>query len=144
MFHHTDPKIERLARIPIFEHADGAAIRELAHVADEITVPAGTVLIKEGRLHAELFVIVAGEAVVTVGTTEVARLGDGEITGELSLFERRPANATVAAATEIDALVIPFNRMDAVMDADPTLVRAIARQLAHRLRMTDAHLRAHA
>ncbi len=137
----TNPKIDRLAQIPLFSRADAKALDELASAADEVSTAAGTTLITEGSQHNDLFVIVDGEVAVTVGDIEVSRLGAGEILGELAMFERMPASATVTAATDVSLLVIPFNRTDQLLDGNPSLTKAIAAQLAHRLRLTDEKLR---
>lgn len=133
-----DAKIDRLRTIDLFAHADQKALAHLASAADEITIPAGRALINEGHRHNEGYFIVDGEVRVDVGGETVATIPAGELIGELALFsDSTVASATVTAATETSVLVIPFNRFDEILDENPTFTKAIAKQLAHRLRDMD-------
>lgn len=133
-----DAKIDRLRAITLFSTADHEAIAHLASAADEVTVPAGRELISEGHRHNEGYLIVDGEVRVEVGGETVATIPAGELIGELALFsDSTVASATVTATTETSVLVIPFNRFDEILDENPAFTKAIAKQLAHRLRDMD-------
>ena len=56
------------------------------------------VVIREGDIGHELFLISEGEVKVDRGGSEVARLGAGDFFGELALLSGNPRNATVIAA----------------------------------------------
>lgn len=136
--HRPDAKIERLKSIPLFSHADKKALEHLASAADEVTVAAGTALITEDHRHNEGYVIVDGSVSVEVGGNKVAEVPAGELIGELALFGDDPvASATVKAVTETSLLVIPYNRFDQILDDNPSLTKAIAKQLASRLQKMD-------
>ena len=137
----TDPKHERLAAIPLFSRADRKALEHLAAAAEEIDVPAGHVLINQGRTHSELFVLASGAASVSIDGNQVAALQPGAVFGELAMFERVPATATVTTTEASSIMLIPYNRTDQILDDNPAFVRGIAAQLAHRLRATDELLR---
>lgn len=141
LLHHDDAKIDRLKTIPLFEHADKTALQHLASAADEATVKPGTVLIGQGHLHAEGYIIVSGTASVFVDDVEVAEIPENEIIGELSLFGQHIASATVKAKTELSVLSIPYNRFDQIMTDNPNLTKAIAKQLAGRLQSMDERIR---
>lgn len=136
--HRHDAKIDRLKAIPLFSSADATALEHLASAADEVTVAAGTVLIKEGHRHNEGYVIISGTVHVEVGGEHVADVPAGELIGELGLFGvKSTASASVSAATETDLLVIPYNRFDQILDDNPALTKAMAKQLANRLQKMD-------
>ena len=136
--HHDDAKIERLKSIALFSHADKKALSHLASAADEVTVAAGTALITEGHRHNEGYLIVSGGVEVEVGGNKVADVPAGELIGELALFGSNPvASATVKATTETAVLVIPYNRFDEILDDNPSLTKAVAKQLANRLQKMD-------
>ncbi len=136
--HRDDPKIERLRGIPFFADADDQALEHLMSAADEVRVSAGQDLIDEGHHYGEGYVVVSGTIGVWVGGNEVAEIGPGELIGELALLTRDVvSSATVVAKTDVELLVIPYNRFDQILDDNPALVRAIATQLAHRLRAMD-------
>jgi CRP-like cAMP-binding protein len=125
----------------LFKGANDEAIRNLASAADEVTVRAGHVLIRQGHHHQEMYVIETGSATVEIDGREVATIPAGEFVGELSYFNRSPASATVTTSEESSVLVVPYNRFEQVMDDNPMFVRALVAELAERLDATDAKLK---
>jgi len=98
-----------LERVPLFSGLNDRQRRKLAKLFRERTVPVGTTLVKEGEMSGISFFVVAdGEATVTVGGREAARLSPGDHFGELALITERERSATVTAETEIRCLEIPF------------------------------------
>src|SRR5690349_14270378 len=60
----------------------------------------GDVLIREGQPIEALYIVLDGALVVSAaasGDAEIARLGAGEIIGEISFVDSRPPSATVTA-----------------------------------------------
>lgn len=135
---HSDPKVARIGTLALFANADRKSLATLASVADEVMVEAGHTLITQGHHHGEGFVIERGTAVVEVDGEVVAEIPEGEMIGELGLLDPGPASATVKAKTDMTVLVIPSNRFDQIMDENPAMVKAVARELAARLRAMDA------
>ncbi len=134
---HEDAKVGRLKAIPLFADASRTALGHLAAAADEVSVAAGTTLIHQGHDHHEGYVVVSGTVDVIVDDETVAEVGEGELVGELGLFGQRPASATVRARTEVEVLVIPYNRFDQLLDDHPALTKTIATKLAARLHNMD-------
>jgi len=100
---------DELARVPLFSGLSARQRQKLAKLFRERTVPLGTTLVSEGKMSGVSFFVVAdGEATVTVGGTEAARLGRGDHFGELALITERERSATVTAETEMRCLEIPF------------------------------------
>jgi CRP-like cAMP-binding protein len=131
-------KTKRIHNLPFFKSASKGALEHLASAADEVSIEAGHRLISQGQHHNEGFVIESGVAEVEVDGVVVAEIPEGEMIGELAFFDRGPATATVKAKTAMTVLVIPYNRFDQIMDDNPEMVKAIARELAGRLRTMDA------
>ena len=136
----ADSKEDRLKKLALFREADRDAIENLASAADEVSVEPGRVLIQQGTRHNELYVLTSGSAVVEVDGEQVATIPAGEMVGELSFFISKAASATVRTDSQSDVLVIPYNRLDQILDDNPALVRHIAAELADRLYETDAAL----
>ncbi|MBV9150617.1 MAG: ATP-binding cassette domain-containing protein [Alphaproteobacteria bacterium] len=82
---------------------------ELTDVAERMTrrqfMP-GEVIIREGEVGEELFLISEGEVEIDRSGHEVARLGAGDFFGELSLMSGDPRNATVVATKPVDTYVL--------------------------------------
>lgn len=140
MFNKSDPKVDRLRSVPLFSDASDDALAHLASTADEIDIREGQTLIEQGRVHNEGYVIVSGSLDIFVDGEKVANVPAGEIIGELRLFGFNPASATVTAAEPSSILSIPAQQFDSVLDANPALVKTIARELAGRLHALDARI----
>ena len=136
----NDPKIDRLKTLTAFKDAEKRALEHLAAAADEVTVDAGHVLISQGHIHHEAYVLESGTAEVEIDGVVVAQIPAGELIGELGYFTQTPASATVRSSSEVSLLVIPYNRFEQILDENPKLLKSIAVHLAHRLVATDAKL----
>lgn len=134
---HHDAKVERISKLPLFKNAGQKAIEHVATAADEVTLEAGRVLIKQGTHHNECFIVEKGTLTVSIDGETVATIGAGETVGELSVFGHSPASATVTTAEDVVALVIPDNRFDQILDEVPGLAKSIAIHLAERLYEMD-------
>ena len=65
----SNSKIDLIKGVPLFSSASKQELGEIASIADEIDLPEGKVLIKEGDTGREFFVLIDG-------TAEVARAGE--------------------------------------------------------------------
>ena len=80
------------------------------------------------------FVVIDGGVRVVRDGTVVARLGAGEFFGELSVLDRMPRNATVAAETATSCLALASWDFEKVLLEQPALTLSILRGVAARLR----------
>src|SRR5579862_4741114 len=125
--------MDALKRSPLFEGLSRKQLAQIARLTDDLDVPAGTVLCREGAHGSEFFVIIEGEAEVTRDGRSVARLGAGEFFGEIALLERVRRTATVTARTPLRFFVISNRTFWSVLDADPAIERRLLHALARRL-----------
>jgi bacteriocin-type transport-associated protein len=110
-------------------------------------IPAGTVVIQEGRVIDTLFVVLDGTLGVSVpapGGRQTVRLGCGEIVGEISFVDARPPSATVTALEDTTVLAIPrqelARKLEHEVEFAARFYRALAVFLAHRLRAANQRL----
>lgn len=101
----------------------------------------GDVVTREGVPTDSLVLLLEGRLVVSAkGFGEVARLGVGEIVGEVSLVDSAPPSATVTADGECLALFIDKTLLLHKLESDVAFgcrfYRALAVLLADRLRAT--------
>jgi CRP/FNR family cyclic AMP-dependent transcriptional regulator len=89
----------RLKKIPIFSEISDEEAHRLAAFATETSVAEGQILMKEGDYSTELIAIEEGSADVIQNGDKVASLGEGDLIGEMGLFERKPRNADVIATS---------------------------------------------
>jgi len=106
----------------------------------------GNVIIEEGAMQTEVFVVISGELDVRAkqedGTeTLLARVGPGETIGEISLFDPGPAAATVTAVEFSQLWRIADHDLLQFMTDNPgagnVLLRTLASILAQRLRQMN-------
>jgi CRP/FNR family transcriptional regulator, cyclic AMP receptor protein len=128
----ANSKIDLLRRVPLFQHCSKKDLALIAGVADEIDLPAGKVLIREGDRGREFFVIVSGEVEVRRKGRKRGTLGAGSFVGEMALLSREPRSATVTAVTTVDVLVIVDRAFVALLDQTPEIWLKVARALAER------------
>ncbi|MFV0307891.1 MAG: cyclic nucleotide-binding domain-containing protein [Desertimonas sp.] len=114
----------------------GAGRRELAALDRHVTeVPfrAGDVLMSEGAIGHQAFIIVDGEAEVRVGDRVVARARPGDVCGELALLGTKRRGATVVAVADGSALVSSRREFASLLAAAPNLAARIRRDAGVRL-----------
>jgi predicted MFS family arabinose efflux permease len=114
------PRIAVLERLSIFAAGGRAALERMAGAAADVTVPAGTAIVREGEPADALYVLVSGSADVSArgeaGGAErpLRTLQAGSVFGEIGLLEGIPRTATVVAAAPAELLRIEG---DAFLDA---------------------------
>ena len=128
-----DTKVLALKRSPLFEGLANKQLATLARLTDDLEVPAGTVLCREGKSGREFFVIIDGEAEVTRGGKHVATIGSGEFFGEIALLERVVRTATVTAKTPLRFFVLTSQAFWGLLDHQPEIQREVLRALARRV-----------
>jgi CRP/FNR family transcriptional regulator, cyclic AMP receptor protein len=102
----------------------------------------GEVVIKEGEPTDSVILLLEGTFLVTTeGVGQIARLGVGEIIGEMSLVDSAPPSATITAHGRCLALFlnkkILMQRLDSDLGFGSRFYRALAIFLADRLRATS-------
>jgi CRP-like cAMP-binding protein len=128
-----DARVELLTEIPLFAECSKNDLRDIARITEELSVDAGTVLIREGERGRDLFVVVRGQLEVYRHGATVAFIGPGEVAGEMALLSARPRSATVTAATESYLLKAGDRDFLELLDRTPLLWLKIARALADRV-----------
>jgi CRP-like cAMP-binding protein len=133
--------VDVLKVTPFFrEVLDDAELKMLAARAYFIKFPKGATPIEEDGAGHAMFVIVSGEAIVTVHDQDdepVARLGKGDIVGEMSLLTGARRSATVTAANDLEVLEVNKQALAHVLQHAPDLVERFAALIDRRQRELD-------
>lgn len=134
-------------RLPLFRTLSRARLMEAMAAFVPSEVGPGQILMVEGEADRSMFVILDGELVVLVGRSqvEVARLGRGEVVGEMALFgvlDRRAA--TVRTLTACRILILDQNGLGYLRRKRSTVTTLLEEHalqvMAQRLRHTNSRV----
>jgi CRP/FNR family cyclic AMP-dependent transcriptional regulator len=111
---------------------------------EELRIPKGTVLFRQGDPGDEMFVVSQGRIRLTIGQggneTEVNVLGPGEFFGELSLLTGEPRSATATAVDDSTLLAIGQDVFTMLVQDDLDIVFRMFNIQGKRLRSTNLPL----
>ena len=115
------------------------SILEICDPAKRKEVPAGTVLLPEGKTSGHIYVLAEGRIEVLRGNTQVAVVSEpGSVFGEMSVLLNTPHTATVRALSPVT--VYAYADAAGFMRSDPQIAFVIARLLAQRLNSATTYL----
>lgn len=132
-----DEKLERLSQVGLFAGCTKPELRRIAACVDEIDVPAGKILIRQGDPGRECFVIVNGRASAAIRGKGTFALGPGSCFGEMSLLDSELRSATVKAETDMQLLVLGSREFSTLISDVPTVALRVMASLAERLRRAE-------
>lgn len=132
-----DPKLDLLHSIPLFSRLGQREVERLGQLVDEIDVPAGQVLMRQGDRGSEMFVLASGRVRVERDGQVLAERGPGDVIGEIALLSEGPRTATVTTVDPARLLVVAHREFHALMDEMPSIRLAVLDALAHRLRILE-------
>lgn len=113
-----------------------ALLKRLTRNHDE-----GAILFREGDDGHEMFYVAAGSVVLKRGAVTLKTAGSGEYFGEMSMLLDAPRTAdAVIASPNTQLVVVSRNNFDLILAENPQVVLRILREMAVRLRETDARL----
>ena len=135
------PAVEALAAVDILQSLNDAQRTQLLDASRRRLYGAGEIIVRQGDRGSSMFVLVHGEASVTLAGTdgEVARSRDGAFFGEMSLLTGEPRTATVTAVTDCDLLEIGANGFRGVVLTAPAIMDAVTSAVSARRAELDHH-----
>jgi CRP-like cAMP-binding protein len=129
----ADAKLKLIQGVPLFSRLSKKGLEDVAMIADEIDLPAGKTLAKEGARGQEFVVIVEGEAEVQKDGATINTLSDGDFLGEIALVTKQPRTATVTTTKPTRALVITERDFLSLLKRSPEVGAGIVEALGERL-----------
>ena len=128
----TSSKVGLLRKVPLLAGLGRSDLEAVATLADEIDVPAGHVLFREGDIGHEFFIVVTGEVRVQRQgrTLEVERAGD--FFAEMALILHKPRAATATCETDCRLLVLPNREFNSLLARSPAIQLKVLTSLAER------------
>lgn len=129
--------LEHLRNVNLFQGCSTKELQKIAKAGDEITMPAGSLIVDQGQTGREAFIVLDGTVTVKRNGKKVATAGAGTVVGELSLLDHGPRTATVVCETECTLLILDQRHFMGVIDEVPTLAHKLLASLAGRIRELD-------
>jgi CRP/FNR family transcriptional regulator len=119
--------------------------RQIGEVPTRTFEP-GAVIFREGDdAKGEAFMVHQGRVEIRkqIGGEErlLGTLAKGELLGHIALFRNAPRSASAIAADAVTLMVIPANRLETLVRANPALAVALIRDLAAMMLRAEDRLR---
>ncbi len=138
-------EVELLRNIPLFSKIEPSKLKLLAFASDRLTFAPGQELFHQGDPGDAAYIILDGEADVTVdtpaGEISIARVRKNDLIGEIAILCDVPRTATIKALSEVTTLAISKDLFFQMVTEFPDMAVEIMRELAHRLERTTSQLR---
>ena len=100
------------------------------------TYSAGSVIFSEGELGTSAYIIEEGSVAVSVSSTQTARIGKGELFGEIALVDKLPRTATVHALEKTVLIPIARELVSELLEKTDPVVRHLLLIILERYRST--------
>jgi CRP/FNR family transcriptional regulator, cyclic AMP receptor protein len=112
-------EVEQLRGVELFDGLSDDDLAQVARLGERVSAEAGAVLMDQGAVGTECFVIIEGTAAVHHGETRLATDGPGTIVGEMALIGHRPRTARVVAETPMQLLCFDIGHFKALLERLP-------------------------
>ena len=122
----SEPLFERsVPKSPLFEVLENEEREALIKEMELETHDEGSVIISEGEPGTSMYVITSGEVKVytrgTKGSVYLAKLGEGEFFGEVSVLTGKPRTATITASRRTELLRLDKEKLDNALGRHPRI-----------------------
>ncbi len=137
MKRNRDRKLLELAKVPLFAGCTREQLIRISELTFGARCAAGDTICSEGESGRACFIIVEGEACVTMAGRHFANIGPGGFFGEMALLDGSPRIASVIALTEVRLLTLSPLEFDALLVSVPHVARRMMAIMGSRLRSAD-------
>jgi CRP-like cAMP-binding protein len=133
----TNTKLALLRHVPLFAGCKTSALEEIGRLADEVDVPDGYTLIREGTFGQQFVLIVEGRVRIERGGRTVKTMGPGEFLGEIALIDHGRTTATATTEGPAKLFVLGHQGFNSLLDRSPAIRLEIMTALANRIRQLE-------
>lgn len=141
----TREHVALLTRSELFGALDAETVQEIARAARVVELERNDVVFAEGDEAADLYVVRRGRIAIARRSADgresvVALMEEGDLFGEMSLFDGEGRSADARALEPAELVGVPYAPIRGVLEAQPELLWHMVALLARRLRVTDEAL----
>jgi CRP-like cAMP-binding protein len=119
------PQPETLEQINRLEKLSDDDLQKVIKAGRHFTLPADWSLIWEGTAADKAYLIVDGEVSVRKGGEEIARLGPGDVIGEMGIVEHRLRSASVVSKTPLEVIHFTRESLEQLISEVPAFGEAV-------------------
>src|SRR5262245_4509542 len=130
-----------LVEIPLFAGLGRRHLNKVAALARIRRLQKGATIVAAGEPGDALYVVLDGEVSVERRGLPAITRGAGSFFGEMALLDGGPRSATVVARGSVVCLTISRSGFQKLLRREPAMSAALLRELASRLRATEAGTR---
>ncbi len=129
--------VDALRQVALFADLDDDELAQVARLFKERHFAAGETVVKEGADGAAFFLIVSGQASVTVRGAERAGLGPGDHFGEIALIDEGVRSATITATDDLACYGLTLWEFKPLVVENGTIGWKLLQSLSTRLRAAE-------
>ena len=129
--------IDILASLALFSDLSRAQLDTVVHTMDEEWFGEGQRILRQGFSGTGFYVILDGEAMVSIDGQDRVRLSRGDFFGEISILLDEPPVADVVALRPLHCLVLPRAELSDWLTAMPIVAVRMLQAEARRLRAAN-------
>jgi CRP-like cAMP-binding protein len=133
--------VESLARLGIFRDYSTAALSEVARSLQTVSFREGQYIVRKGQENTSFYIIVDGEAGVSVDDEERGVLTRGSFFGEVSALLGEPVTADILTRSALRCLVVPSDSLEQFLVSHPHIMFRVLQVEARRLQAADGSVR---
>ncbi len=136
----SEAPAESLQKVPLFEGLDRREADQVARLLKERRFSAGETVVREHSGGSAFYLIVAGEATVSVAGRERGTLEPGDYFGEISLIDEGERSATVTAKTDLVCQGLTYWDFRPLVQANAMIGWKLLQSLVRKLRRNAQEL----
>jgi CRP-like cAMP-binding protein len=127
-------RIEAMGRVPLLSGLSKRDLAEILKIGTEREFHSGEVIVREGDLGQDFYLLLSGSAELQVPGRRPQRLGPGDYFGEIAVLDSGPRSATITATSLVTALRIERTAFIRLLDEYGSIARKILVVTVGRLR----------
>lgn len=131
-------RIDALGRVPLLSGLSKRDLGRLLAIGKEREFRQGEVIVREGDLGRDFYLMLSGTAELIVPGHGPEPLGPGDYFGEIAVLDGGPRSATITATSLVSALRIERGAFIQLLDAYGSITRKILVVTVQRLRALES------
>jgi CRP-like cAMP-binding protein len=129
----NEPQPEKLEKLNRLEDLSNADLKKVIDKGRHVRLPANWSLIWEKTPADKAYLIVEGEVSVRKNGEEVAKLGPGDVIGEMAIVGHKLRSASVVSLTPLEVIHFTKEALEELLDEVPAFGEALRDTTSDRL-----------